>query len=537
VAVDAVTESGLYKEYQMVSHKIKSTSRPNVVYILGDDHRADYLHCAGHQVLRTPHLDQLAEEGVRFSNAFCTSPLCTPSRVCHYTGQWERRHGINFNSRTNLAPEAWAMSFPMLLKEQGYFIGWVGKNHVPAGGGKDGYDSGYFEKVFDYWYGNHGHTGFYPKDSTKFGHLYKNARADTQIEVFTEGVLDFLAPNRQFRAGAAVPLPERPEDRPFCLCVTFNLPHDVGTETMQLRPGDDELYKSEYRGQQHLLHTPATYIPYTKAFENPRLPRSVYNGLYIPEYDYVKRPATLRERQVRTCQTITGMDRFVGRLREQLERQGLADNTIIVFSTDHGLHHGEHGIGGKSFLYEEDIRIPMIIYDPRLRDMAVPRIRDEMVVVPDLAPTIMDLCGLAIPNTMQGASMRSLLSGGSPSWRDSIFTEQLMDIQNYPRSESVRTRDWKYIRYFARTENPRQANWAFRDTLENYNDSLNSTLDGERPVYEELFNLRDDPGETTNLALDSSQRGRCDSLQEQLLTMGKAVRAPGGKPLTIPNIS
>ena len=286
------------------------TQPPNVIYILGDDHRADYLGSDGHGVLQTPHLDRLAAEGVRFSQAFCTSPACTPSRTCHYTGQWERKHGINFNSESSLAPKAWEQSFPMRLKEAGYFLGWVGKNHVPAGGGRSGYDSGYFEHVFDYWYGNHGHSGFYPKEFGSCGRIYKNAEADTQIEVFTEGVMDFLQPDRGFRDRADSAMPERPDDRPFCLCVTFNLPHDFGTGTMELRPGDDEIYKSAYRDRQHLLQPPATYMPYHVAFENPRIPRSVYNGRYIPCYDYVRTPEVLRERQVRTCQTVAGVDRF-----------------------------------------------------------------------------------------------------------------------------------------------------------------------------------------------------------------------------------
>jgi arylsulfatase A-like enzyme len=146
-----------------------NSSYPNVIYILGDDHRAEQLGSRGHPLLQTPNLDKLSRQDVQFTNAFCTSPACTPSRTCHYTGQWERKHGINFNSGSSLSPEAWARSFPMRLKEAGYYLGWVGKNHVPAVGGKCGYDSGYFETVFDYWYGNHGHSGFYPKEQCSGG--------------------------------------------------------------------------------------------------------------------------------------------------------------------------------------------------------------------------------------------------------------------------------------------------------------------------------------------------------------------------------
>ena len=508
-----------------------SNERPNIIYILGDDHRAEQLGAAGHEMVQTPNLDQLALDGVRFSNTFCTSPACTPSRTSHYLGQWERRHGINFNSSSSVAPEAWANSFPMLLKKQGYYLSWVGKNHVPAGEG--GYAGGCFEKVFDYWYGNHGHSGFYPKEQARGGEIYRNAKLDTQVEVFEEGVLNFLRPNKQFIDSCSHPLPRRPEDQPFCLCVTFNLPHSYGTGNMQLRPSDDELYRLRYRDRFSEVPIPQTYVAWD-AVTTPRIPTDVYNGLYIPSYDYVRTPRTLRERRIREYQTITGMDRMLGHLREELEKLGLADNTIIVFSTDHGIHHGEHGLGGKCFLYEEDTRIPLVVLDPRLPAESRGQTRDEFVVVPDLAPTVMDLCGLDAPATMQGTSLRPLLEGESPEWRQDFFTEQLMDIQNYPRSESVRSADWKYIRYFRRTEDPAQADKRFRGTLDNYIECLTSSLHGEEPAYEELFNLKDDPMETQNLAPDSACGTRLDTMRQRLLTLARKARGDDSPPLTLP---
>ena len=120
-------------------------------------------------------------------------------------------------------------------------------------------------------------------------------------------------------------------------------------------------------------------------------------------------PCAMRERIIREYQTITGMDRMLGHLREKLETLGLADNTIIIFSTDHGLHHGEHALGGKCLLYEEDLRIPFIIYDPRLPEAQRGQVRDELVVAPDLAPTVLDLLNVDIPDAMQGRSLLPLL--------------------------------------------------------------------------------------------------------------------------------
>lgn len=509
-------------------------NRPNVIYILTDDQRADMLGCAGHPVLKTPHLDRLAEEGTRFRNAFCTSPLCTPSRVSHYTGMWERRHGINFNSQTHLTPEAWEQSFPMQLKKEGYFVGWVGKNHVPAGPSGDGYNSGYFEEVFDYWYGNHGHSGFYPKEQAQWGgERFPRGTHDTQPELFAEGALNFISPQDDFLEPSPS-LPRRPTDQPFCLCVTFNLPHDWGTGPMELRSTDDEIYQSAYRDQFHDLPIPETYVPYSQ-LEQPRLPVEVYNGLQITCYDYVRSELALRERLVRQCQTISGIDRFIGQLRDELERQDLAENTIIVFSTDHGIHFGEHGLGGKALLYEEDLRIPLIIYDPRQAQNKGQR-RDETVLVPDLAPTVLELCGYEPSEVAQGRSLVPLLKGEQVDWRDEFFAENMMDIQNYPRCECLRNADWKYIRYFARAEDPEQKNLPYKGTLDNYQEKLSSTLKGEPPIYEELYCLQEDPQEQENRIDDPASQGILQSMRERLFVHLEA--AHGGEhnvPIAMPS--
>ncbi|HBE04328.1 MAG: hypothetical protein A2096_05360 [Spirochaetes bacterium GWF1_41_5] len=508
---------------------MKKNPKPNIIYILGDDHRAESLGCAGHPVVKTPNIDRLAQDGVQFDNFFCTSPLCTPSRACHYLGQWERMHGINFNSGSSAAETAWDNSFPMLLKKNGYYLGWVGKNHVPAGNG--GYESGYFEQVFDYWYGNHNHTGFYPKENPATRGIYSNSGYDTQVEIFEEGVMNFLQPRKNFIQNCSRKLALRDESKPFCLCVTFNLPHAYSTYSMELRPSDDEIYKSMYRDKTKEIPFPKTYIPYAQ-IENPRIPGSVYNGIQIPSYDYVRDRRTLREWRIREYQVITGMDRFLGRLREKLDSLKLADNTIIVFSTDHGIHHGEHGLGGKNFLYEEDLRIPCVIYDPRLPARCCGKTKKESALVPDLAPTMLDLAGISIPLSMQGKSLLPLLKDEQVSWRNEFFAEALFDGQNYPRSECVRTEEWKYIRYFKRTENP-GARGHFRGTLDNYRDCLFNSLHDEQPVFEELYHLKEDPLEETNRSGAAEYSSILNNLREKIITMGKNI-LPADEPQTLP---
>jgi arylsulfatase A-like enzyme len=128
----------------------KSTERPNIIFILTDDHRYDLLGCTGNEIIQTPHLDKLAADGILFTNAHVTSAICTPSRASIFLSQFERKHGVNFNSGTSVSADAWGDSYPVVLRKNGYYTGYIGKNHVPIGVG--GYKSGNMEASFDYWY-------------------------------------------------------------------------------------------------------------------------------------------------------------------------------------------------------------------------------------------------------------------------------------------------------------------------------------------------------------------------------------------------
>ena len=162
---------------------------PNIIFILTDDQRWDSVGFMGQKNGKTPHLDQLAKEGYVFEKAFVTSAICTPSRVSYFLGQYERRHGVNFNSGTAISQHAWKAAYPTLLKKAGYTTAYIGKNHVPIGA--DGYHSGHFENSFDFWYAGHNHLGFYPK---KRHPIFSNAEPDTQTEILSQGVQAFLNP-------------------------------------------------------------------------------------------------------------------------------------------------------------------------------------------------------------------------------------------------------------------------------------------------------------------------------------------------------
>jgi arylsulfatase A-like enzyme len=487
-------------------------ARPNVIVILADDMRVGYTGYEGHPMIETPNIDSLATSGTVFSNAFATSAVCTPSRTTLLTGLYERRHGINFNSGSSMSSEAWGQTYPMLMKDAGYYVGYIGKNHTPVGKNEDGvigYASGVMDRSFDYWYAGHRHLGFYPKDR-KQHKIFANATADTQVEIMEEGMENFFTPDRTFQEGYDF-LDSRPSDRPFALLLNFNVPHGAGTSSMELRDGDPALYRTAYRDKLVEIELPSTYIA-AKDIVTPKIPKSVYNGEYIEQYNYVKSPDDLKERTIRTIQTITGIDKLLGKLLGKLEEQGIADNTIIVFTSDHGLLHGEHGLGGKVFLYEPSIRIPLIVYDPRAEETLAASSSAALVALVDIAPTLLELVGVPVPREVQGKSLEPLMRGAENKWRDALFLENNMTIQNYPRIEGVRTQRWKYVRYFDRAKD------------QDYEDMLLASINGEQPVYEELFDLKNDPAEIQNLVSDPARGEILASLRARNAVLVKQFR-------------
>jgi arylsulfatase A-like enzyme len=494
--------------------------RPNVIVLLADDMQTGITGYEGHPVIKTPNIDKLAKDGTVFTQGFATSAICAPSRTTLLTGLYERRHGHNFGSKSVLTEDAWSKTYPMLLKDAGYFVGWIGKNHTQVGkneAGEYGYASGVMDTSFDYWYASHGHLSFYPKNNGRRA-IFKNAKADTQIEIMEEGIANFMQPNEAFKAGYKF-LDSRPKDKPFALLLNFNVPHGAGTSSMKLRETDLDLYKTAYRDQIDEITLPETYVA-SDDITTPKIPLNVYNGQYIKSYNYVKTPEDLKERKIREIQTVSGIDKLLGKLVKQLEKQGIADNTIIVFTSDHGLMHGQFGLGGKVHLYDPSVRVPLVVYDPRMKQNKVDK-SNELVALVDVAPTLLDLTSTAIPEEMQGHSLAPLMqvdeqNADKVSWRQEIFLENMMRGQNYPPMEGVRTHKWKYIRYF---EKKKKQSYAQRSV---------ASINGEKPIYEELYDLENDPHEITNLIAEPTYEGVIQQLRNKNAVLVKEFR--GDKP-------
>jgi len=513
------------------SQKEGKDTRPNIVFILTDDHRWDELGITGNSVVQTPNLDQLAKDGVYFDNAYVSSAICTPSRASIFLGQYERKHGINFNSGTSMAPEAWAQSYPALLKQGGYYMGYIGKNHVPIG--PLGYEDSLMASTFDFWYAGHGHLGFYPK---KRHEIFKNSRFDTQVEVMEEGVQNFFQTDSGFVVGTDKFLEEWNGEKPFCLSIAFNLPHGAGTSSMKQLATDPELYRETYR-EKEIPFSPL-YVA-KDSIVSPKLSPALLHVQHRQKgYDYVDDPEALKERKIRRYQTITGIDKLVGEVRSLLEEKGVDQHTIIVFTADHGIMEGEWGLGGKALNYEACLKVPFIVFDPSLPKELQNKREKRLVQTLDIAPSMLGWAGIEIPAGMQGQDLQPLLRGDTTHWRSAIFGENLWSTWfGNPHIESVRQGKWKYIRYF-KNENgaPPRGKEAYIMTDERaaaYRASVTASIEGEAPIYEELFDLDRDPLEDHNLAQEPGYEAQLHQLRDlcqQMLIEAKGKDEPAVLP-------
>ncbi|QXP51976.1 sulfatase-like hydrolase/transferase [Cellulophaga sp. HaHa_2_1] len=504
---------------------LKAQERPNIVFILTDDQSYDLLGCTGNAVVQTPNIDKIAQEGILFTNAHVTSAICTPSRISILLSQYERKHGVNFNSGTSVSDTAWENSYPVILRNSGYYTGWVGKNHAPIG--KGGYDSGLMEQSFDYWYAGHGHLGFYPKDNHR---IFNDAIAFTQPEIINEGVDEFLDPNARKLKGALHFLENRPADKPFMLSINFNLPHGAGTRSMKLKEDDDAIYRTMYRDLE--LPLPENYIA-KKDIRSPKLPADLLKAEDRQEgYNYVDTPEGLKERYIRELEAMTGIDRLVGNLRKKLKDLKLDKNTIIIFTSDHGLFGGQQGLGGKALCYEQTTHVPIIVFNPKAPKKQKGLKSDALVQTIDIAPTMLAMAGVTPPSTFQGKNISSLITGSTTEVRDYVYTENLWSTHfGNPRCEAIQNKEWKYIRYyknnnFSASKEIKYAKeigipinemlYSMHDPqVAIYRDYIEAPLHGEKPVYEELYNLKNDPNELSNLANNPQQSEVLANLRKQ----------------------
>jgi N-acetylglucosamine-6-sulfatase len=455
------------------SSSAAAPAQPNVLFILCDDLRPDALGAYGSAHVKTPHIDALAQSGVKFANTFCTTSLCSPSRASILTGLYAHRHGVrdNFTELPATLPH-----WPGRLQASGYATAYIGKWHM--GENNDAPRPG-----FD-WFVTHKGQGKYFDTEWRVN----GTRTETPKGYYTHVVTDYALDWLKSRAATA-------PGKPWALSIGQKAPHSF-------------------------------YFPeekYTRAFDHVRVPYpasaftldgkpdwirqrlTTWHGIYGPLFDWRKqfpdtRPEAVAdfEKMVRAYWgTVLSVDDSVGRLVAHLKATGQYDNTLIVFMGDNGLLEGEHGMVDKRTMHEPSIRIPLIARGPGI---PAGRTVTGQVLAMDLAPSLLDLCGAPALANIQGRSWRALANGRDPAWRTAWFYEYNYEKQfpYTPNIRGVRTDAWKFMRYPHGDGSP----------------------DKHLP---ELYDLRTDPQELRNLAADPRHAATRRDLEQQLAQLLSAA--------------
>ena len=433
---------------------------PNILFLLTDNQRNDLLGCAGNPIIKTPNIDQLAKSGVRFENAFCTSPICAASRASYLTGVYERRHRFTFLTPP-LQSAFTDISYPAALKIAGYRTGLIGKFGIASNGiAPSLQDMSAVEKMFDV-FDNYEHW-------TEDGYEIRQPDVRHLTDITGDKTIDFLRTHKS--------------DHPcqsFCLSVSFNAPHAQDNDPRYyIWPASENHLYAETKIPEPFNAHPDFFRRLPK-FLRETESRVRWQARYATSEDYQRNMRGL-------YRMVSGVDRNIGRIIKALDQLSLSDNTVVIFASDHGMYYGDRGLSDCWQLNEQSIRIPLIILDPRADKNNRGLIREELALNIDIAPTILKLANLDASDKMQGKSLVSLLHEKKINWRQAFFCEHRFHRADIPKSEGIRTQRWKYIRYYE-----------------------------QQPVYEELYDLLVDPHESFNLAENSRFSDRLERLRRR----------------------
>lgn len=445
---------------------IAAAAPPNVLFILCDDLRPDALGCYGSAHVKTPRIDSLAAEGVRFANAFCTTSLCSPSRASILTGRYAHAHGVR-NNFTELPPAL--PHWPARLQSQGYATAYVGKWHM-------GEDNDAPRPGFD-WFVSHKGQGKYFDTEWNINGERREATPGYYTTVVTDFCLEWLE--------------RQPAGKPWALCLGHKAPHSFYFPEPKHAHAFDGV-RVRYPESAFQLEGKPEWI-------RQRLP--TWHGIYGPLFEWRKkfpdpRPEAVVdfENMVRAYWgTILSVDESTGRLVDFLQQTGQLENTLVVFMGDNGLLEGEHGMVDKRTMHEPSIRVPLIASGPGL-----PRgkVVTAQVLTQDVAPSILDLCGAPAIEGLDGRSWRKLTGAGDPGWRTEWLYEYDYEKQfpYTPNIRGIRTDRWKFVRYPHGDGSP----------------------DRHRA---ELYDLENDPGELVNLAADPAHAATRAELEGRLAAL------------------
>jgi N-acetylglucosamine-6-sulfatase len=439
-----------------------------VLFILCDDIRWNAMSCAGHPTLKTPNIDRIASEGVRFANMFCTTSLCSPSRASILTGLYAHTHGVmnNFTELPTTHPH-WAQR----LHDEGYTTAYLGKWHM-------GEDNDAPRPGFDFFATHKGQGKYFGTEWNVNGDRVGVIKG-YYTTIVTDMALDWL---KRDHGG-----------KPWALCIGHKAPHSF--------------YFPEKK-YEHCFDSVSVTYPDT-AFHLEDKPLWIkqrlytWHGIYGPLFSWRKNFPDDRPEAVKDFAnmvhaywgTILSVDDSVGRLLAWLEETKQLDNTIVAFMGDNGLLEGEHGMVDKRTAHEPSLRIPLLVRYPAL---ARGKVIEQQALTIDVAPSLLELCGAKPLDKIHGKSWAQLVRGGDPTWRKSWFYEYNYEQQfpYTPNVRAVRTDEWKYIHY--------------------------PHGDGSPDKHmAELYNVKNDPEERHNLINVPKFAGKIPELKSELTRLMK----------------
>ncbi len=397
-------------------------TRPNIIFLLTDDQVDISVGCYGNDQVKTPNMDRLAKDGILFRNHYNTTSICMASRASIMTGMYEYKTGCNF-SHGPLSRQAFQFSYAVLLRQAGYFTGFAGKFGFAVRDDKAGSEAvnqkGLPVDDFDWWAGGPGQTNY--KTAKNKGIAKYAAKYPHSTRAYGAWAGDFIRAAKK-------------TGKPFCLSISFKAPHLPFTPD----PAFDHIYAdTTYRKPDNYGVKNAKHLaPQAKS------------GRQFKRYRFWTESEDSYQKAIRSYnQLIYGVDVALGMIRETLEAEGLAENTIIIFTSDNGYSCGAHGFGGKVLPYGEASRSPLIIFDPRLPQEKRGQRRETVTGNIDMAPTILDFAGLPIPKNMDGVSLVPLLNDPEGVSRGSLSLVNMWGNREI-QELSVVTRDWKYIYWY-----------------------------------------------------------------------------------------
>ncbi|MBF0244675.1 MAG: sulfatase-like hydrolase/transferase [Planctomycetes bacterium] len=441
--------------------------KPNIVFLFSDQHRADTLGCAGHAHVKTPNLDRLAASGTRFERTYAASPLCGPCRSALLTGQTVANCGALTHG--HMRRDMGLPTMGTLFRDAGYVTGAFGKVH--AAGEDDDRDLGFSERalrIFTFMKNDYQHTiglekfwqycsympQYKPSPEAKQRHDYN--LSNKPIELEDELILDSMTADRSIEF-----LKEHREE-PFFLWVGLEKPHP-------------EMYAPK---RFHEMYNPEDMeLPENRYFDRSRLPDTIIDNPIFPIADG-RDDDEMRNDMAAYFANVSYMDEQAGRVLDTLDELGLRDNTIVVYSTDHGENLFNHQIIQKHCFFEEAVRVPLILRIPGVTEEGT--IRDQLASLLDLLPTFCDACGITPPANLDGQSLLPTIRENTPL-RDEVFSE----FYAYGTPERmIRTERWKYVH-------------------------------SEGDLHQ-LYDLKNDPQEDINLIDDPDYREICKDLDARL---------------------